>query len=209
MNWLRGQNTRQELGTDSSTRTDGLPTTSPAPIELVGKAGHSALAQVNERSVLAQEPLNPQPVSGGNLRAVPDSSLLQRTLAAGMTYELGIDSFFGASLSMRPTGERHSHSFRIQASFVTDSVDDNGMICGFREVSNLLDNEAKRYANCYLNDLDPFLVLQPTGENLASTVYRNLLAALLEEMPGGPELIAVTLWENPTSYVRVGMGRAA
>lgn len=138
-----------------------------------------------------------------------DPGMIQRALAVGMNYELGIDSFFGASHSMRPSGERHSHSFRIQASFVTDSVDENGMICGFREVSNLLEAEAKRYANRYLNDLPPFGTIQPTGENLAAVVYRNLLTALTTEMPGGPELIAVTLWENPISYVRVGMGRVA
>ena len=147
--------------------------------------------------------------AAGRLQAPPvvDASLTQRALAVGMKYELGIDSFFGASHSMRPTGERHSHSFRIQASFVTESVDDNGMICGFREVSNLLGAEAKRYSNLYLNDLEPFNILQPTGENLATVIFRNLVTAVEDEMPGGPELIAVTLWENPVSYVRVGMVR--
>jgi len=142
----------------------------------------------------------------GDIRG-PD--LLQRGMAAGLTYELAIDSFFGASHAMRPSGERHTHSFRVQALFVTDSVDENGMICGFREVADLLDAEARRYSNRFINDLRPFDQVQPTGENLATVIYRNLLTSLAEAMPGGPELVSVTLWENPTSSVRVGMWRAA
>lgn len=142
-------------------------------------------------------------------RAARGVGSVQATLAAGMTYELGIDSFFGASHAMRPNGERHTHSFRVQAAFVTDSIDENGMICGFREVSDLLDAEARRYSNRFLNDIEPFDVVQATGENLATVIYRNLLTALVEHMPDGPRLIGVTLWENPTSYVRIGMGSAS
>ena len=141
--------------------------------------------------------------------APSEPALLQRSMATGMAYELAMDSFFGASHAIRPSGERHTHSFRIQATFVTDSVDENGMICGFREVSDLLDAEAKRYVNRFINEIKPFDAVQPTGENLATIIYRNLLTSLAQSMPGGPELVSVTLWENPTSSVRVGMWRAA
>ena len=120
-----------------------------------------------------------------------------------LSFELGIDSFFGASHSMRPDGARHTHSFRIQATFVTDEVDEEGMVVGFREVSDLLEREARRYANAYINDIPPFDVIQPTGENIATVVFKNLAAALEVELEQGPRLIAVTLWESPTSYVKV------
>ena len=124
-------------------------------------------------------------------------------LATCLSFELGIDSFFGASHTMRPDGARHTHSFRIQATFVTDEVDDEGMVVGFREVSDLLEREAKRYANAHINDIPPFDVVQPTGENIANVIFRNLAAALAVDLPVGPRLIAITLWENPTSYVKV------
>jgi 6-pyruvoyltetrahydropterin/6-carboxytetrahydropterin synthase len=148
----------------------------------------------------------PLPVAGFT---PSEPALVQRAMATGMAYELAMDSFFGASHAIRPSGERHTHSFRVQAVFVTDSVDENGMICGFREVSDLVDAEAKRYVNRFINEIKPFDIVQPTGENLATIIYRNLLTALAESMPGGPELVSVTLWENPTSSVRVGMWRAA
>ena len=151
------------------------------------------------------EPLHLQKLDGH----ARDAATLQRSMAIGMAYELAMDSFFGASHAIRPSGERHTHSFRIQATFVTSSVDENGMICGFREVSDILNAEARRYVNQFINEIAPFDVVQPTGENLATVIYRNLITALNEEMPGGPELVSVTLWENPTSSVRVGAWRAA
>lgn len=131
---------------------------------------------------------------------------LQAALAEGMVYELGIDSFFSASHAMRPAGEQHSHSFRVQATLVTGAIDANGMMVGFREVSDLLEGEARRYANRFLNDVEPFNLVQPTGENLAAVIYRNVEQALTRAILDGPALVAVTLWENPTSYVRVGPG---
>jgi 6-pyruvoyltetrahydropterin/6-carboxytetrahydropterin synthase len=104
---------------------------------------------------------------------------------------------------MRPDGGRHTHSFRIQATFVTDEVDDEGMVVGFREVSDLLEREAKRYANSFINDVPPFDVIQPTGENIATVVFKNLAASLEMEVEEAPRLVAVTLWESPTSYVKV------
>jgi 6-pyruvoyltetrahydropterin/6-carboxytetrahydropterin synthase len=133
-----------------------------------------------------------------------DANEVQAELSSGLAFELAIDSFFGASHAMRPSGERHTHSFRVQASFTTETVDDDGMVCGLREVSDLLDTEARKYMNRFLNDMPPFDVVQPTGENLASVIYRDLRAALTALMPEGPRLVAVTLWENPTSFVRVG-----
>ena len=133
----------------------------------------------------------------------------QAVLASGLRFDLGIDSFFGASHAIRPSGERHTHSFRVQASFISDTVDENGMIWGFREISNLLENEAKRFANRFLNDIEPFTLVQPTGENLAAVIFRNLAVATTDMMGSGPQLVHVTLWENPTSYVRVGRGTAA
>lgn len=151
------------------------------------------------------EPIHLQKLDGH----VRDAATLQRSMASGMAYELAMDSFFGASHAIRPSGARHTHSFRIQATFVTSSVDENGMICGFREVSDILNAEARRYVNQFINEIAPFDMVQPTGENLATVIYRNLITALDEEMPGGPELVSVTLWENPTSSVRVGAWRAA
>jgi 6-pyruvoyltetrahydropterin/6-carboxytetrahydropterin synthase len=141
--------------------------------------------------------------------AAPGGEVLQRGLSAGLRYRLALDSFFGASHSIRPNGEKHTHSYRVQAVFVTDRVDANGMVAGFREVLNLLEREAKKFANRYLNELYPFTEVQPTGENVAAVIFRELDAALLEEMPGGPELVSVTLWENPTVSVTVERREAA
>lgn len=104
---------------------------------------------------------------------------------------------------MRPDGPRHTHSFRVQATFVAEAVDEDGMVVGFREVSDLLEAEAKKYANAYINDVPPFDEIQPTGENIAAVIFRELSSALQATLFDGPRLVSVTLWENPASYVKV------
>lgn len=136
--------------------------------------------------------------------------IVQAAVSAGLTYRMAIDSFFGATHAIRPKGEKHTHSYRVQAIFETERVDENGMVAGFREVLNLLEAEAKRLANRFLNELHPFTIIQPTGENVAAVIFRNLEARMLEEMPDGPRLVSVTLWENPTVSVTVdARGNAA
>jgi 6-pyruvoyltetrahydropterin/6-carboxytetrahydropterin synthase len=143
---------------------------------------------------------HPKVSSLGTLR--PQRALTTEE-SASLKFELGIDSFFGASHSMRPDGERHTHSFRVQATFVTDAVDQEGMVVGFREVSDLLEVEAKKYVSRYINEIPPFDRIQPTGENIAAVVFRNLQQGLATELAYGPRLVSVTLWESPTSYVKV------
>ncbi|MCC6385784.1 MAG: 6-carboxytetrahydropterin synthase [Dehalococcoidia bacterium] len=143
------------------------------------------------------------PLLRRRLTLTPDSGELQATLAGGMCYEVAIDSFFGASHAVRPSGERHTHSFRVQATFLCDGLDQRGMTVGFREITDLLEAEARRYANQFLNDIPPFTVIQASGENLATVIYRNLEIACKSALPGGPKLAAITLWENPSSSVRV------
>lgn len=155
-------------------------------------------------------PTNVHPLAtvDGKRSTAANSAEIQGALGAGLRFELGIDSFFGASHAIRPSGERHTHSFRVQASFVSDRLDDNGMIWGLREAADLLEHEARRYANRFLNEIEPFNAIQPTGENLAALICRNLIVATLESMAGGPRLVHVTLWENPASYVRVSLMEA-
>lgn len=70
----------------------------------------------------------------------------QRQLSEGLCYEMGIDSFFGAAHAIRPGGPRHTHSFRVQVTLVSDALEE-GMMRGFRGVSNVLSQEVQRLAN--------------------------------------------------------------
>ncbi|MCX7619044.1 hypothetical protein, partial [Tepidiforma sp.] len=56
--------------------------------------------------------------------------VMQQALAAGLRYRLAIDSFFGATHAIRPNGAKHTHSYRVQAVFVTEGVDEQGMVVG-------------------------------------------------------------------------------
>ena len=61
-----------------------------------------------------------------------EPGLVQRAMATGMAYELAMDSFFGASHAIRPSGERHTHSFRVQAVFVIEEYGQSGPMLMWR-----------------------------------------------------------------------------
>lgn len=137
------------------------------------------------------------------IRAAVPALATQRLLSGGLTYEMGIDSFFGASHAVGADGPRHTHSFRVQVTLVSDTVDEQGMMRGFRGVSNVLNDEVQQLANRFLNEVAPFDVLQPTGENLAAFLFRRLCDGLASAEGSDSGVVALTLWENPTTYVRV------
>lgn len=90
---------------------------------------------------------------------------------APLRHQLGIDSFFAASHRKRPHGERHSHSFRLQALIAHHEINADGMLVGFREASDLLETEAKPNGNQDINEVPPFVDLQATGENIATVLF--------------------------------------
>jgi 6-pyruvoyltetrahydropterin/6-carboxytetrahydropterin synthase len=61
-----------------------------------------------------------------------------------------------------------------------------------REVGNELDHR-------YLNDLEPFTEINPTAENIAAYMYREISSRLNSETI---RVNAVTLWETDRACVR-------
>ena len=150
----------------------------------------------------------PSPASVARVPITLAMAGAQRQLSAGLSYEMGIDSFFGASHAIRPDGPRHTHSFRVQVTLVSDALDEEGMMRGFRGVSNVLNEEIQQLANRFLNEIEPFDVIQATSENLAGFLFRKLREGLAGSNGSDSGVVALTLWENPTTYVRVRAAHA-
>jgi 6-pyruvoyltetrahydropterin/6-carboxytetrahydropterin synthase len=82
---------------------------------------------------------------------------------------------------------------------VTSTLDETGMGIDFgkmkaaaREVGDGLDHR-------YLNDLEPFTEINPTAENIAAYMYREVSSRLNSETV---KVNAVTLWETDRACVR-------
>ncbi|RME45564.1 MAG: hypothetical protein D6791_10405, partial [Chloroflexi bacterium] len=117
-------------------------------------------------------------------------------------YELRVDVFFEARHFVTLEGESgpiHPHSYRMQLRCRSTQLKQEGhVVVGFRELRQSAEEVVGAYNNRLLNNLPQFETMQPTTENLAVVLYRELRQALADF---SVELSSITLWESPTEAV--------
>jgi 6-pyruvoyl-tetrahydropterin synthase len=121
--------------------------------------------------------------------------------------EIGIDVFINirhfVELGGR-AGPVHDHSWRVQTVCSAAQPDPTAaVVVEFAAVRQRLQGIATLWDDQLLNNLPVFSALQPTVENALvklEELTRNALAGL------PVELSTMTIWENPTHFVRLREG---
>jgi 6-pyruvoyltetrahydropterin/6-carboxytetrahydropterin synthase len=118
--------------------------------------------------------------------------------------ELGVDVFVNIRHYVEiggRTGPLHDHSWRIEVicqALRGDLHED--VLVEFAVVRERVQAIARAWDGQVLNDLPAFRGVQPTVENAALRLHRAVRHALA----GLPvRLASVTIWENPTHFVRL------
>lgn len=118
-------------------------------------------------------------------------------------YVLKVVSDFAAAHSLRNypgvCSRLHGHNWKIEVEVTATTLDEAGMGIDFkvirsatRQVSELLDHR-------YLNEVEPFLDVSPTAENIAAFFYQRLGALLNNERV---RISTITIWETERACVR-------
>ena len=117
-------------------------------------------------------------------------------------YEVSIESHFDAAHYLRGYQGKcealHGHRYKIVARVKATRLDDIGLACDFTVLKKHLGDILARYDHTCLNDLRPFDEINPSSENIASTIYEELKPKL-QEIP--VVLSSVEVWESPDSWV--------
>ena len=90
----------------------------------------------------------------------------------------------------------HGHNWQVEVSVCSQVLDDNGIAIDFREIKKQTKLVIKRVDHQYLNEIEPFDVLNPTAENIAVVCW-NLLRT---ELDAKYEL-SIKLWETENNLV--------
>lgn len=125
----------------------------------------------------------------------------------GEHYLVWLDGEFSASHFLRAyaNGEdepMHGHNWRVQVEIKSSSVDARGISVDFISVRDTLRQELHHLDYKVINDLEPFLKLNPSSENIAKYLYERLEGRVRRE---GGSLRRVTVWETQScgaSYVK-------
>jgi 6-pyruvoyltetrahydropterin/6-carboxytetrahydropterin synthase len=120
----------------------------------------------------------------------------------GTMYEISVEMDFDAAHFLRGYQGKcealHGHRFKVVATVQVERLNDIGLGYDFTELKRKLGNVVGKFDHTSLNELPPFKHTNPSSENIATTIYRELK----RKLKGAPAVItAVEVWESPQSRV--------
>ncbi len=118
-------------------------------------------------------------------------------------YKLKVITEFAAAHTLRnypgACNRMHGHNWKVELEADASTLDEIGMGIDFsklktaaREVGDSLDHR-------YLNELEPFSTINPTAENIAAYMFREISTRLNSDTI---RVSSVTLWETERACVR-------
>ena len=115
-------------------------------------------------------------------------------------YQISVKSHFDAAHSLRGYGGRceamHGHRFEVELSVESGELNDTGLAYDFTELKRHLAEVLGRFDHICLNEIPPFDRINPSSENIARTIYEELVGQLR-----GVKISRVEVWESPSPEV--------
>ena len=118
-------------------------------------------------------------------------------------YELTVRSAFEAAHFIDGYAGKcsrlHGHNWIIEAVVRGEELDNLGMLIDFKILKAELKKVLDEFDHRFLNELESFAAENPTAENLARKIFKQLAAA--EIFSGAAKLYAIKVFETPNSCV--------
>jgi 6-pyruvoyltetrahydropterin/6-carboxytetrahydropterin synthase len=117
-------------------------------------------------------------------------------------YQISVEQHFDAAHFLRGYRGKceamHGHRFRVVVKIDSSGLDDIGLAYDFVELKQHLADVISRFDHTCLNDVPPFDQINPSSENIAATIYKELKLKLA----GAPvSLSCIEVWESPQTGI--------
>lgn len=116
-------------------------------------------------------------------------------------YEVMITAGFPAAHSLRKYGGKcenlHGHNFRVDVHARAKELNSTGLAIDFRILKEKTQVILNQLDHKYLNDHPYFVKTNPSSENIAVYIFKNLKKELNDE---NAVITKVAVWESETSY---------
>jgi 6-pyruvoyltetrahydropterin/6-carboxytetrahydropterin synthase len=117
-------------------------------------------------------------------------------------YQISVEQHFDAAHFLRGYRGKcealHGHRFRVVVKVESPALDDIGIAYDFAELKECLRSILCRFDHTCLNDVPPFDKINPSSENIASTIYSELQPRLAETPVS---ISCVEVWESPQTGI--------
>ncbi len=118
-------------------------------------------------------------------------------------YQLKVVTDFASAHTLRnypgACSRMHGHNWKVELEAVATQLDEVGMGVDFKVMKEAAREVGGRLDHQYLNDLEPFKNINPTAENIAAYMYKEIAARINS---GSIKVTALTLWETERACVR-------
>jgi len=115
-------------------------------------------------------------------------------------YQLTVKQHFDAAHYLRGYQGKcealHGHRFLAAVKAEASRLDDAGMAYDFTELKSHLRDVLARLDHTCLNDVPPFDDINPSSENIAAAIYKEIKDKLAD---APVSLTCVEVWESPNS----------
>ncbi|MDR1244579.1 MAG: 6-carboxytetrahydropterin synthase QueD [Endomicrobium sp.] len=122
-----------------------------------------------------------------------------------MKYKLSVTKNFASAHCLRGYKGRcenlHGHNWKIRAAFSGSKLDNTGMLIDFTDIKKRLDQIISYLDHKFLNEIDPFNKINPTAENIAAFIYKQLKKIETETA----KVCEVEVWESESSSAVVSI----
>ncbi len=113
-------------------------------------------------------------------------------------YEIVVEKHFDAAHFLRGYQGKceniHGHRYTVRVRLRAARLNAIGLAYDFTDIKKYLGDIISRFDHVALNDVPPFDRINPSAENIATTIYQELKA----QLSGEPVTItAVEAWETP------------
>jgi 6-pyruvoyltetrahydropterin/6-carboxytetrahydropterin synthase len=118
-------------------------------------------------------------------------------------YEVTVEAGFSSGHYLRNYRGKcenpHGHNYKVRVTLAGRELDATGLLLDFKLLKQVLRPVIERIDHQMLNDLEPFIELNPSAENLAHYFYQETSTQLLEMTSGRVRVKDCTIWETDTT----------
>ena len=119
-------------------------------------------------------------------------------------FEVCVEATFAAAHQLRNYKGKcenlHGHNYKVRVTVAGEKLNSTGLVADFGEVKAVLREIVGRLDHRFLNELEPFIELNPSAENIAFYFYQELDKGLREGASEVPIHVSeVVVWETDTS----------
>jgi 6-pyruvoyltetrahydropterin/6-carboxytetrahydropterin synthase len=118
-------------------------------------------------------------------------------------FEVTVDAGFSSGHYLRNYRGKcenpHGHNYKVRVTLAGAELDQTGLLLDFKQLKQVMRPVIDRIDHQMLNDLEPFITLNPSAENIAKYFYDQTNLQLADMTQGRVRVKDCTIWETDTT----------